>query len=82
MELLRFNFSISFGKKGLILTYTLNGSIILLGLSEEYLLNKPGFKETLFLYEPTLIHINKSLKINSQDKIKNQIENYMKIIII
>ena len=45
-----------------------------LGLSEEYLINKPGFKETLFLYEPTLIHINKSIKINSQNKIKNQIE--------
>jgi len=34
-----------------------------LGLSEEYLLNKPGFKETLFLYEPTIVHISKNLKI-------------------
>ena len=42
-----------------------------LGLSEEYLLNKPGFKENLFLYEPTIIHINKNLKKN----IKNFQEN-------
>ena len=45
-----------------------------LGLSEEYLLNIPGFQDTLFLHEPTLIHINKSLKINSQNIIKNPIE--------
>ena len=36
-----------------------------LGLQEEYLLNKPGFKETLFLYEPTFVHINKTLKHNN-----------------
>ena len=44
-----------------------------LGLPEDYLINKPGFKETFFLYEPTIIHINKNLK-NNNEKMKNNLE--------
>ena len=50
-----------------------------LGLSEEYLLNKPGFKDTLFLHEPTLIHINKSLKNNSIEINENDDEFIIKV---
>ena len=42
-----------------------------LGLSEEYLLNKPGFKEVLFLYEPTIIHINRNLQRDSKNLVDN-----------
>ena len=48
-----------------------------LGLSEDYLLNKQGFKETLFLYEPTMVHINKNLKKynkNSKNNLNSQVD--------
>ena len=38
-----------------------------LGLREEFLLNMPGFKETLFLYEPTMVQIDEHLN-NSNNK--------------
>ena len=51
-----------------------------LGLSEDYLVKQPGFKENLFIYEPTIVHINTNLKIiknneNNLQNLINKIEN-------
>ena len=48
-----------------------------LGLSEDYLMNNPGFKENYFICEPTIIHINQNLiktNVNNIQNLKNNFE--------
>ena len=49
-----------------------------LGLPEDYLINHPDFKDNYFIYEPTIVHINKNLKNNKMNNIQN-IKNNLEI---
>ena len=49
-----------------------------LGISEDYLMNQPDFKDNFVIYKPTIIHINKNLMTKSKNNI-NEIRKNMEI---